>query len=160
MGSEHKPSKLPSIFIMMKISLITLILSLCGNVINAFVFQNLHPVHRLKPCFLTNSPESGVEGVGEGSRREVLERMGSFVAGMVVLSPSVAVLPSMASALDMDAFVAGELAADKKACNPKFDPKCAPELTKDEALCQYGQSGGKDRAEACKRVREAKAAKK
>jgi hypothetical protein len=107
----------------------------------------------------------------------------------------------MAGALDMDAFVAGELAADKvrsmrkvvcdvdnarvrsprsiprqpfetrlaaplyptnasfplqKACNPKYDPKCVPELTKDEALCQYGQSGGKDRSEACRRVKEAK----
>jgi hypothetical protein len=51
------------------------------------------------------------------------------------------------------------LSSSQKACNPKYDPKCTPELTKDEALCQYGQSGGKDRSEACKRAREARAAK-
>mmetsp|Transcript_5609 Transcript_5609/g.11217 ORF Transcript_5609/g.11217 Transcript_5609/m.11217 type:complete len:165 (+) Transcript_5609:85-579(+) len=160
--------------IMYKTSFITLILSLFGSAINAFVFNNIQPRHRrfvvhttqVHTCVFTNSPDSALKGLAEqnlaaeGSRREALERMGSFLKGMVALSPSVAALPSIASALDIDAFVEGELAADKKACNPKYDPKCAPELTKDEALCQYGQSGGRDRAEACKRVREAKAAKK
>ncbi|GMH49783.1 hypothetical protein TrRE_jg3133 [Triparma retinervis] len=83
-------------------------------------------------------------------RRNALISVGAFLAAPILASPS------MAGALDMDAFVAGELAADKKACNPKYDPKCVPELTKDEALCQYGQSGGKDRSEACRRVKEAK----
>jgi hypothetical protein len=47
------------------------------------------------------------------------------------------------------------LAADTKNCDPKRDPKCNPALNKDEALCQYGQSGSKARAEACQRVKAA-----
>jgi len=46
------------------------------------------------------------------------------------------------------------LEADKKNCNPKLDPKCAPKLSADEAMCQYGQSG-EARGEACKRVKAA-----
>jgi len=61
---------------------------------------------------------------------------------------------SAANALDMDAFVNAQIEADKKNCNPKVDPKCAPTLTKDEALCKYGQSGDA-RGEACKRVKQA-----
>jgi hypothetical protein len=56
-------------------------------------------------------------------------------------------------ALDMDAFMNAELDNDKKRCNPKFDPKCAPKLTSEEALCKYGQSGDA-RAEACKKFKQ------
>lgn len=59
-----------------------------------------------------------------------------------------------ANALDMDAFVNSQLDADTKNCDPKKDPKCIPELSKDEALCKYGQSG-EARGEACKRVKAA-----
>ena len=59
-----------------------------------------------------------------------------------------------ANALDMEAFVNSELESDAKNCDPKKDPKCAPQLTADEALCKYGQSGTA-RGEACKRVKEA-----
>ena len=62
--------------------------------------------------------------------------------------------PSVSSTLDMDAFMNAELDKDKKNCNPKTDPKCAPKLNQDEALCVYGQSGNA-RAEACKRVKAA-----
>jgi hypothetical protein len=54
----------------------------------------------------------------------------------------------------MDAFVNSELENDQKNCNPKVDPKCAPQLTPDEAMCKYGQSGDA-RGEACKRYRAA-----
>mmetsp|Transcript_14634 Transcript_14634/g.20690 ORF Transcript_14634/g.20690 Transcript_14634/m.20690 type:complete len:136 (-) Transcript_14634:158-565(-) len=63
-------------------------------------------------------------------------------------------IPSAADALDMDAFMNAELASDTKNCDPKRDPKCAPKMTDDQALCTYGQSG-KARAEACKRLKEA-----
>jgi hypothetical protein len=46
-----------------------------------------------------------------------------------------------------------QLEKDLKNCNPKTDKKCIPELTKDEAMCKYGQSGNA-RGEACKRVKE------
>jgi hypothetical protein len=49
-----------------------------------------------------------------------------------------------------------KLESDTKNCDPKRDPKCTPELTPDEALCTYGQSGQK-RGEACKRAKEARA---
>ena len=58
-----------------------------------------------------------------------------------------------ANELDMDAFMNSELESDTKNCDPKRDPKCAPELSADEALCKYGQSGAA-RGEACKRVKE------
>jgi hypothetical protein len=57
-----------------------------------------------------------------------------------------------ANALDMDAFMNSELESDTKNCDPKKDRKCAPEMTKDEALCKYGQSGDA-RGEACKRFK-------
>jgi len=59
-----------------------------------------------------------------------------------------------ANALDMDAFVNSQLESDTKNCDPKKDPKCIPELSKDEALCKYGQSGTA-RGEACARVKAA-----
>ena len=47
-----------------------------------------------------------------------------------------------------------QLEADSKKCDPKTDKKCAPQLSQDEALCKYGQSGDA-RGEACKRVKAA-----
>ena len=66
----------------------------------------------------------------------------------------VAATPRESLALDMDAFANSELAADKANCDPKRDPKCAPQLTADEAMCKYGQSGDA-RGEACKRLKQA-----
>jgi len=80
-------------------------------------------------------------------RRQVLQSILSV--GVVVAGSA---QPSFG--LDMDAFVNSQLAADKANCNPKQDPKCAPKLSADEAMCQYGQSG-EARGEACKRVRAA-----
>jgi hypothetical protein len=40
-------------------------------------------------------------------------------------------------ALDIDSFVQKEL--DANSCNEKTDKKCMPKLTKDEALCRFGQ---------------------
>jgi len=65
-----------------------------------------------------------------------------------------AATPRESLALDMDAFANSELAADKANCDPKRDPKCAPQLTADEAMCKYGQSGDA-RGEACKRLKQA-----
>lgn len=82
-------------------------------------------------------------------RRRALQNMigGSSLA-------FVAAAPSAVRALDMDAFVNSQLDADTKNCDPKRDPKCKPELSKDEALCKYGQSG-EARGEACRRVKAA-----
>jgi hypothetical protein len=63
-----------------------------------------------------------------------------------------ATFPFVSSALDYDAFTNSELDKDTKNCNPKVDPKCAPKMTQDEALCKYGQSGNA-RGEACKRFK-------
>ena len=38
----------------------------------------------------------------------------------------------------MDAFANSQIEADKKNCDPKRDPKCAPKLSEDEALCRFG----------------------
>ena len=103
-------------------------------------------------------------------------------AGLASLGLVSAFTPCHALALDMDAFVNSELASDKAACNPKLDPKCAPKMSEDEAMCkvrvegastepglalisranfspcsQYGQSGEK-RGEACKRYKAASGA--
>jgi len=83
-------------------------------------------------------------------RRRALQNM--FGSSSVLAF--VAAAPSVANALDMDSFVNSQLEADTKNCDPKRDPKCIPELTKDEALCKYGQSGDA-RGEACKRVKAA-----
>jgi len=84
------------------------------------------------------------EGFG---RRRALQ---GILSGII----TVATTASAANALDMDAFINDTLETDQKNCNPKRDPKCAPELTKDEAMCKYGQSG-ELRGEACKRVKAA-----
>lgn len=62
--------------------------------------------------------------------------------------------PPKANALDIESFMKDEIDSDTKNCNPKSDPKCKPELSADQALCQYGQSGNA-RGEACKRVKAA-----
>ncbi|KAL7578129.1 hypothetical protein ACA910_012576 [Epithemia clementina (nom. ined.)] len=79
--------------------------------------------------------------------------LAAFVAGGAL--PLVAFnTPEKVDALDMDAFMNKELEADTKNCDPKRDPKCAPQMTADEALCKYGQSGNA-RGEACRRVKAA-----
>jgi hypothetical protein len=79
-------------------------------------------------------------------RRKALEAI--FLTGAVA---SVGI-PGRVQALDMDAFSRSELEKDQRQCNPKLDPKCAPKMTADEALCKYGQSGNA-RAEACKKFK-------
>ncbi|GKY95236.1 hypothetical protein MPSEU_000486400 [Mayamaea pseudoterrestris] len=81
-------------------------------------------------------------------RRQMLT---NIVAGSLALA-GVTSYRTTAMALDMDAFVNGELASDTTNCDPKRDPKCIPKLNADEALCKYGQSG-QARADACKRVK-------
>lgn len=80
------------------------------------------------------------------SRRQV---MGAIFGGSVAFVGATA-----ANALDMDAFANAQIESDTKNCDPKKDPKCVPKLSKDEALCKYGQSG-KARGEACQRVKAA-----
>lgn len=58
--------------------------------------------------------------------------------------PAAFLAPTIANALDMDAFVNAEIAKDSK----KTD------MTPDEAMCKYGQTGEKKSA-ACKRVKAA-----
>jgi hypothetical protein len=79
-------------------------------------------------------------------RRNVLQAILTGAAASLVI-------PEGVKALDMDAFMNSELDKDQKQCNPKFDPKCAPKMTAEEALCKYGQSGNA-RAEACKKFKE------
>jgi len=83
-------------------------------------------------------------------RRQALQSLLSVGTSLAFVGSST----PAANALDMDAFVNSQLEADTKNCDPKRDPKCKPELTKDEALCKYGQSG-EARGEACKRVKAA-----
>jgi len=66
-----------------------------------------------------------------------------------------ALTPTKNLALDMDAFINSELIRDKNNCDPKIDKKCVEKLSKDEAMCKYGQSGPA-RGEACVRARESK----
>ena len=56
--------------------------------------------------------------------------------------PAVFLAPTISNALDMDAFVNSEIAKDSK----KSD------MSPDEAMCKYGQSGEKKSA-ACKRFK-------
>merc|ERR1712232_177856 len=72
----------------------------------------------------------------------------TFAASVLIFNPTVV------AALDMDAFANSQIEADIKNCNPKLDSKCIPSLSKDEALCKYGQNG-EARGQACKRVRAA-----
>ncbi len=81
------------------------------------------------------------------SRRKALQQF--LAVGLVV-----AATPNVAFGLDMDAFMNSELEKDKANCDPKRDPKCAPQLSADEAMCKYGQSGDV-RGEACKRLKSA-----
>ena len=80
-------------------------------------------------------------------RRKVLHQF--LAVGAVAVA-----VPKYAFGLDMDAFMNSELEKDKANCNPKNDPKCAPKLSADEAMCKYGQSG-EARGEACQRVKKA-----
>eukprot|EP00588_Corethron_pennatum_P014654 CAMPEP_0194268830 /NCGR_PEP_ID=MMETSP0169-20130528/3090_1 /TAXON_ID=218684 /ORGANISM="Corethron pennatum, Strain L29A3" /LENGTH=158 /DNA_ID=CAMNT_0039010227 /DNA_START=148 /DNA_END=624 /DNA_ORIENTATION=- len=64
------------------------------------------------------------------------------------------VSPGPAAALDMDAFVNSELAADRAKCDATSkDSKCVPDRlpTPDESLCRFG-SPSKGRGEACIRA--------
>ena len=103
-------------------------------------------------CFTTSSSStiatsSSTKLMAESSRRNFINNFGAIAAGSIVS------LPSVTNALDFDAFEKGEVESDTKNCNPKFDPKCIPKLTADEALCQYGKSG-QARGEACQRVKK------
>lgn len=95
-----------------------------------------------------NLPEDNVTG-----RRRALQSI-FFGAGSAAAFVGSNNNNKAANALDMDAFVNSQLESDTKNCDPKKDPKCKPELSKDEALCKYGQSGTA-RGEACQRVKAA-----
>lgn len=88
------------------------------------------------------------EEKGENNRRQVL----SSIFGGIVTATIASSSTTVANALDMDAFINAELANDTKNCDPKRDPKCAPQMTSDEATCKYGQAG-KAKSEACKRLK-------
>jgi len=86
----------------------------------------------------------------ENGRREFVSKLFGGAASALIASSSFKT--EAVNALDMDAFMNNELANDTKNCDPKRDPKCVPELTKDEAMCKYGQNGTL-KGEACKRVK-------
>lgn len=109
--------------------------------------------------FATTSPESQADALalpgksgklraalsdGTTSRRAAL----AAVAGTTFAF----LTPPVSYALDMDSFANSELDKDQKNCNPKYDSKCAPKMSSDEAMCKYGQSG-EARGEACKRFK-------
>jgi len=79
-------------------------------------------------------------------RREALSKI--FGGAALIASQA---QPLVANALDMDAFINNELSNDTKNCDPKRDPKCAPQLSNDEALCKYGQGSAK--SAACKKIK-------
>mmetsp|Transcript_29287 Transcript_29287/g.66147 ORF Transcript_29287/g.66147 Transcript_29287/m.66147 type:complete len:136 (-) Transcript_29287:134-541(-) len=76
-------------------------------------------------------------------RRAIVD---AFATSVVVVGSAVA------NALDFDSFENGLIQADTDNCDRKIDPKCRPKMSADEGLCMYGV--GKDRMEACKRVKE------
>ena len=128
-------SPLPSPSPLVSCTLKTMKLSVTAFLVTLFAA----PVHVLGYNVLTNG--------GDAMARR--KAMGAILGGSVAFLSA-----STAHALDMDAFANAQIEADKKNCNPKFDPKCAPTMTKDEALCKYGQSGDA-RGDACKRVKQA-----
>ncbi|KAL9188101.1 hypothetical protein ACHAXT_006479 [Thalassiosira profunda] len=87
-------------------------------------------------------------------RRELVDIFANAAVGAAVAA-TIGASPPAAHALDFDAFEQGEVARDTAQCNPKLDPKCAPKLTPDEALCKYGVPGADARTAACRRVRDA-----
>ena len=82
------------------------------------------------------SMPSDMETTDITNRRDVLK---SVATGL--LFPSLVMGSEASNALDMDAFINSELEKDNK----------QRDLTDDEALCKYGNSG-KDRGEACSRA--------
>jgi len=98
--------------------------------------------------FSTSSTKATV--TAEESRREALNKGVAFLGAAAGIAGLTA---GKAEALDMDAFEKQLIAADEKNCDPKRDPKCKPNLSPDEALCQYGQ--GAKKSEACKRAKAA-----
>lgn len=111
--------------------------------------------------FATTSPESQANALALQGKSGKLQAALSSNEGTTSRRAALATVagaglaffrPSAASALDMDAFANSELDKDEKNCNPKVDPKCAPQLSADEAMCKYGQSG-EARGEACKRFK-------
>ena len=111
--------------------------------------------------FATTSPESQSEALAlqgkSGKLQAALSNDGATTSRRAALATvagaGLAFLrPPTANALDMDAFANSELDKDQKNCNPKVDPKCAPKMSADEAMCKYGQSG-EARGEACKRYK-------
>jgi hypothetical protein len=113
----------------------------------SFVSSNLSargsPLQSARSCIGDEPPQ--LKDVEQNRRTALSVLIGGSLAFMSG--------PINANALDMDAFANRELENDKKNCDPKRDPKCAPAMTADEAMCKYGQSGEK-RGEACKRVKE------
>mmetsp|Transcript_24470 Transcript_24470/g.48743 ORF Transcript_24470/g.48743 Transcript_24470/m.48743 type:complete len:158 (-) Transcript_24470:184-657(-) len=86
--------------------------------------------------------------VETGSRRQFF---GAAAAGAAAFLP---LAPGPAAALDMDAFMNSELAADRAKCDGTAkDSKCVPDRlpTPDESLCRFG-SPSKGRGEACIRA--------
>lgn len=106
---------------------------------NSLNRNQLKAVHSVDPAVSDTEPFFG--------RRKALQ---SILSVAVVVASS----PPESFGLDMEAFANSQLAADKANCDPKRDPKCAPQLTADEAMCKYGQSG-EARGEACKRLKQA-----
>ncbi len=89
------------------------------------------------PSFLSSSYiSSEFKTADSTNRRDVLK---TVVAGLFF--PSLTIGSEASNALDMDAFINSELEKDNK----------QRDLTDDEALCKYGNSG-KDRGEACSRA--------
>mmetsp|Transcript_22544 Transcript_22544/g.62653 ORF Transcript_22544/g.62653 Transcript_22544/m.62653 type:complete len:149 (+) Transcript_22544:149-595(+) len=120
----------------------TLLLALSALAVNAFqvvVPPTASTRSATSLCASAQDAEKSLQG-----RRQAVATM--FGAASLAFSTQTVM------ALDMDAFMNQELESDTKNCDPKKDPKCAPQLSADEALCKYGQSG-EARGEACKRVK-------
>ena len=105
--------------------------------------------HHVSQKISTSNLNMMMEQKGENNRRQIL----SSILGGVVTATIASSSPTIANALDMDAFINAELANDTKNCDPKRDPKCAPQMTSDQATCKYGQAG-KAKSEACKRLKQ------
>ena len=119
------------------------LLSISALAANKASMNNHAPTSRLD-CGNSQAAAKTIEEPMSGRRKVLQALLGAGAASVVG--------PGASIALDMDAFANTELENDTKFCDPKRDPKCAPKMTSDEALCKYGQTGNA-RGEACKRFK-------
>ena len=119
---------------------------------NGFLMTLQTPTQQARSSLFERSP---LPPEPSGLPSSILPSRRNFVAAGIFPGVVMAFTPTKNLALDMEKFINSELTRDKNNCDPKIDKKCVEKLSKDEAMCKYGQSGPA-RGEACVRARESK----